>query len=446
MTKPAMAPTGKPVSHRLVALAVFALVLLLQLPLALSPGYFSHDELQWAAIAAQGGAFDWHAVQTFQYRPLTFTLWIWLSRALFDQPQAFHALIVAWGALNAALLAVLGRRFGMPIGAAVLGALAFALGPYATYVHGWVGTLGDLLWVTCALAIAIVVARNPTRSVVVAVSLFFTVAALLAKEAAVSIPALLALGWWFSGRQHRWGFAAMASAIPVAIYLTLRIGVLLFSSERGGAYDWSVLHIPARWLEYQLFAPIPMLFETSLTFARGVTLQIAVSLSLWLALLAALWRSDKRLPRLFLAGGVIALGPVLILAQSWNHYAYAFAALTSMVVAAAWHRAPRWGRMVIVLFAALHLWHGINVMRTMRHVGEVQAVFSPALADAVHQSKQPVVHMVPAAGSETWIFQRLSNQIPSHQGVAIGGRVQLVGSDAAADYRIEADGRLTRLR
>ena len=71
MTKPAMAPAGKPVSHGLVALAVFALVLLLQLPLALSPGYFSRDELQWSAIAAQGGAFDWHAVQTFQYRPLT---------------------------------------------------------------------------------------------------------------------------------------------------------------------------------------------------------------------------------------------------------------------------------------------------------------------------------------------------------------------------------------
>ena len=36
----------------LPALAVLALVLLAQLPLVLNPGYFSHDELQWAARAA----------------------------------------------------------------------------------------------------------------------------------------------------------------------------------------------------------------------------------------------------------------------------------------------------------------------------------------------------------------------------------------------------------
>ena len=36
------------------ALAVLALVLLAQLPLVLNPGYFSHDELQWAARAESG--------------------------------------------------------------------------------------------------------------------------------------------------------------------------------------------------------------------------------------------------------------------------------------------------------------------------------------------------------------------------------------------------------
>ena len=75
--------------------AVFALVLLAQLPLILNPGYFSHDELQWAAFAADGRHVAWTAIGDFQYRPLTFNLWMWLSRPLFARPQVFHALLVA---------------------------------------------------------------------------------------------------------------------------------------------------------------------------------------------------------------------------------------------------------------------------------------------------------------------------------------------------------------
>ena len=429
-----------------MALAVFAMVMLVQLPLALNPGYFSHDELQWAAFAAQGSGSDWSAIHTFQYRPLTFTLWLWLSRALFDQPQAFHALIVAWGALNAALLAILGRRLGMSLAPAVLGALAFALGPYAMYVHGWVGTLGELLWMMCALLSGIVVSRNPSRAIVVSVSLLLTLAALLAKEAAVSIPALLALGWGFSGRQHRWGLAAVASAIPVVLYLVLRIGVLLFSSGHGDPYAWDIGHVPLRWAEYQLFPPNIAVFEVGNALTRGfASKRVLVSAALWMALSIVLARVGWRWLLAFLLTGLAALAPVLVLGTSANHYAYGFAALSALIIAAAWSRTGRSGHAVIALLAILNLWHGVNVMRAMRHVGEVQAVFSPAIAAAVRQSGQPVLQLVPATDSEPWIFQRLTHQIPSYQGVAIGERVQLLDVGAAADYRIEADGRLTRL-
>ncbi|MCY7354869.1 MAG: hypothetical protein LH470_07305 [Lysobacter sp.] len=430
-----------------VALAVFAIVVLAQLPLVLNPGYFSHDELQWAAIGAQGGAFDWGAIQTFQYRPLTFTLWSQLSRALFDQPQAFHAVIVAWGALNAALLAVFGRRLGMWMPAALFGALAFALGPYAMYVHGWVGTLGDLLWMTCALVIGIVVARSEDRIAIVAMSLLLTVVALLAKEAAVSIPALLALMWWFSGRQRRWGLATVASAIPVAIYLMLRIGVLLFAPREAEGYVWSIGHVPLRWSEYQLFVPNIAVFEAGNALSRGIgDKRVLLSAALWLALSIVLARVGWRWLAAFLLGGLAALAPVLVLGASTNHYGYGFAALTALVVAAVWSRAGRGGRAVIAVLAILNLWHGVNVMRGMRHVGEVQSVFSPALANAVRESGQPVLRLLPATAGDAWIFERLTHEISSYQGIVIGQRVQLVQPDTAADYRIETDGRLTLLR
>ena len=38
---------------------LFAAAVLLQLPLALNPGYFSHDELQWAAFAADRVHVPW---------------------------------------------------------------------------------------------------------------------------------------------------------------------------------------------------------------------------------------------------------------------------------------------------------------------------------------------------------------------------------------------------
>src|SRR4051794_11207562 len=136
---------------RATTLAVFALVVLAQWPLVSNPGYFSHDELQWAARAGTQGPIPWQswtAVDAFQYRPLTFNLWLWLSRYLFAQPPLFHAVLVGWGAANAVLLMAVARRFDVARWPAACAALVFALGPFGAYVHGWVGTLADLAWVS----------------------------------------------------------------------------------------------------------------------------------------------------------------------------------------------------------------------------------------------------------------------------------------------------------
>jgi hypothetical protein len=89
-------------------------------------------------------------------------------------------------------------------------------------------------------------------------------------------------------------------------------------------------------------------------------------------------------------------------------------------------------------------------MRTMRHVGQVQAVFSPALAEAVaaHASGSRgdlPLRLRPAPDADAWIFARLTHQIPSYRGVPIGERVRLVAADAPADAVIAADGRIQPL-
>ena len=428
-----------------IALQVFVLACLLQLPLALNPGYYSHDELQWAVYAADGVQVPWFDVSTFQYRPLTFNLWMLLSRALFDTPMLFHAVLVAAGALNAALLFAVGRGLGVMPRHAAIGALAFVLSPYAVYTHGWVGCIADLLWVGCALLLALCVQRVQHVLLAALASALLTGIALLAKEAAFAIPPMLVLAWWFDGRKAKWLAAALTSGAVAALYLGLRIDVLLHAPREGTQYVLSVWHAPLRWLEYQLFPPILPLQEAITTLQRPLPLLVAGVL--WLGLFAALWQAGRRYAALFLLGGIAALLPVLPLASAWNHYAYGFAAVAAMIIAAAWPRASRNGRIVIGVFALLTVLHGGAVMWRMQQVGRIQSVFSPALAGAVrtHADTSTVV-LRTGPGIKPWIVQRLTHDIPRYDGIDIGDRVHIAADGEAADYLVQPDGSLKPVR
>ena len=72
-------------------LLVFGSALVLQLPLVFNPGYFSHDELQWAARAnvatvAELPWLGWFDLESYQYRPLTFNIWLWAAYHGFAHP------------------------------------------------------------------------------------------------------------------------------------------------------------------------------------------------------------------------------------------------------------------------------------------------------------------------------------------------------------------------
>jgi hypothetical protein len=443
--------TGNGLQQRWFWLAVLAAVLLVQAPLVFNPGYFSHDELQWAAFAGQDAnlmprSVLWTNLETFQYRPLTFSLWLWLSQHLFAHPYLFHGLMVAWGGLNAVMLALLLRRFDVPARAAFAGALAFALSPYAVQTHGWVGTIGDLIWVGCALATGLLAQRGRSPWWIAAGAAALTAIGLLSKESAIVIPALTAIAWLLLGRPRNWLFATCGALVPVAIYLSLRLGVILFSPREAANYGWSLAFIPLRWLEYQVFPPIATRMGiTGLLPAGFSDARMWVGLGIWLALAWTFWRAGTRWLLTFLLLGAAALGPVMILAESANQYGYGYAAAIAGLGAAVWTRAGRGGRIVLVLAALLSTWHGVNVMRRMHQIGELQSLFSPSLARAVAASGNKTVRIRAMDPGQHWIYLRLSHHIPSYDGVPIGDRVVLVASDAPADYVIGKDGALSPL-
>ena len=427
-------------------------VLLAQGILIFNPGYFSHDELQWAVIANQhqGCAFCngmWADLHAFQYRPLTFSIWIWLSQRLFEHPYAFHAVLVAGGAVNAAMFALLLRRTGLGVASAVLGSLVFALGPYAAFTIGWVGTIAELIWVACCLCIGLLMQRNARPWLSYGAVFLLTSVALLAKETAVVIPALLALAWWFSGRRRHWGAATLAAALPVLMYLAIRLKVILHGPSDGAdVYAWSLMSIPVRWAEFQLFPTVTNLFGSDGMLAHGLRgNHLQKALLLWLALAWALWRAGPRYLAAFLLAGTAALGPVLILQVAATWYGYGFEAVTTAVCAMAWVDMPRPGRVVLALVAGICVWHGVYIMRMTHDIGEKQARFSPALAAAISAGSGKPVSLSVQNERERWIYERFTFQIPSYRGVPIGDRVRLVAPGASADYEIMSNGALDRL-
>lgn len=428
----------------LVTAVVAVLALVLQLPLILNPGYFSHDELQWAARAAQGAQVDWSDTRAFQYRPVTFALWLQLSRALFATPWAFHAAIAAFGAANAALLARVLLDAGAGRRQALGAALVFVAGPYAMYVHGWVATLADLLWVGCGLIAGWIALRaRPATAGIAACAL--TALALLAKEAALSLPALAVLLALFDpARRRAWLAASAGATLAAAAWLVLRAPVLT-APPPDPAYAWSLRNLPWRALDYPLYLPNLPVFEVHNTLARGANTRVLASAALWLALVACALRAGLRTGALLVLGAAAALGPVLVLGQASTQYGYGFAAWTAGAVALAWPRLGRVGRAVAAVLALLAVVHGANVARQVRHVGKVQAVFSPALARLVADRPGTVV-LAPEPGAQAWIFERLTHDIPAYGGVALGDRVRLAAPGEAAAWRIRADGRIEPAR
>jgi len=452
---PPSPPASRPRLPWIAVLVGFAVIAaLLQLPLILNPGYFSHDELQWAALAnvAPGAPLpwvSWSSWQVFQFRPLTFNLWLLASRWLFGTPIAFHAVCVAFGIGNGLLLMRLMRRLGVAGVPAMLFALGFVLGPFAAYTHGWVATIADLLWVGFGLAIANVLVwadGRPSRHWPACTMTFlFTALALLSKESAIVLPTLVALAWILSGRTRLLRDATIFSAIPVAIYLALRLHVILFAPRPPGIYGWSLWSIPKQWLMYQLFPLTPSVAEVHVIFLTTSTQHLLWACALWLALAVVVARANVRAGIVLVVGGAMALGPVLLLEMPSNHYGYGFAAVFMLALAWAWAGMGRVGRALAVLFVVVGTWHGINEQRELRHDGELQARFSPALAQAIARASWlPVRLHVPQ--DHGWVYQRLTHEISSYHGTPMGDRVQVVGDGEPADYSIEPDGSLKSIQ
>ena len=411
----------------ITALALVALAL--QSPLIFNPGYFSFDELQWwwrSAVPWRDLPWvSWSDLGAFQYRPLTFNLWLVLAHAFAEHAYLMHAVFVLVGTLNAVLIATNLRSLGVARATATAAALAFVCSPFVAYTHGWTGTLADLLVLSFGLlAFAALRALRDDTSLARSASIAFTVVllqalALSAKESAVVLPLLLlCAAVAHDARRRVLAIALLAGAI-VAAYLALRLPILL--GTHGSGYEWHLADIPRRLAEYALYPWLPPLFEIEPSLEKGGW-RLALAALCLAALLYALASRGWRHAGAFVVLYVGLLAPVLILEHSYNQYAYLSSAAAIGVVACAWRASSRTARALILVSAAVVCVHGAEVMLRLHEIGAIERRFHGELADLLERQASTVT-VVSGRPADAWLVQRFTEHVPGYRATPFAGRV-----------------------
>ncbi len=161
-------------------------------------------------------------------RPLPLAIW-WLVDQIGSTnltPALLHVLNVALHGLNAWLVLMVARRFGLAHRTAVVSALLFLALPFNVEAVTWTSGVFDICMTTCALtAVVIATDAGKSRTARLGVVTILTGAAIASKETGIALPMLLLLTAVFTEgaeREHAiW--CGVASGIVVGVYVAARL-------------------------------------------------------------------------------------------------------------------------------------------------------------------------------------------------------------------------------
>jgi len=429
----------------------FALALLLQLPLIFNLGYYSHDELQWLSFADQPTLADvpwsaWFDFTPFQFRPLTFNVWLLLSHALGYHALAMHFVRVLCATAVALLLRQALLAAGLTTLRAGMAALVFLLLPEAVFADSWIGTYADSLYLGFVLlaALALLHTRdNASPARLAALGSWVALCAglaLLSKEAAITFPAWMLLLACVR-RNRAVAVAVLVSGAMVAMYLGLRLHTILYPPPSNDAYAWSLANIPLRAGEHAIF---PFLYDRLDVWNGRWDRHFYFAVACLVAFIGATLTAGMRRFGLLVLGWLAALGPILILSFGATHYAYAAAAFLCAMLAYNWLAFAPLARSTIAALALLACVHGVNVARQMRNAGRVQHHLYQDLVPLA--AKTPQLRLRALRDKDDPLLLRSLHQVPSYRNVSLAGVdvVPFANQSAPVDYLMRGDGRLIR--
>lgn len=348
----------------------------------------------------------WRSSARALYMPVTYTVWAWTAQAAYDEkpdanginlsPAWFHALNLLLHMLTAlAVFAVLSQLVENG-GAALLGAMLFALHPIQVETVAWVAETKDLL--AGLLSIVAIwqyaLFRKSPHWTNFAFAMAAFAMAMLAKPSAVVAPAMaMLIDVMLLKQPLKRAVTAIAPALLIAVVVSI-IAAKVQSGEFAGVTGAPTnISLPGRVLvagdalSFYLFKLIaPVKFGLDYGRAPWEVLQdgwVWLTAAIPVVLSVMLWQRRDRLGELTVAAALFGLGvlPVLGLvpfdfqekSTVADHYVYL--AMLGPALALAWvvSRSPRLVVPVTIVLVALGVrtwfqtWHWRNGMTAYRH-------------------------------------------------------------------------------
>src|SRR5262245_23229460 len=287
------------------------------------PGYFARGMWPRSEIGVPDTAL---------YRPFVLLTFFLAYQAAGLLPVAFHAVNIALHAANAVLVLLLLRRLaGASEGAAVVGALVFAVHPVHVESVGWISGVGDLL-VTAFVVLAVWLYARPSL-LAYGGALACSACALLSKETGIVVPLLALAHDRLLARGVRWWRVGGLAAL-VVLYLGVRraaLGAALNAPQVSGA---AALRAIDYALGYVTLALAPIQLGLYLSPPERVAGVVAGAAAAAIIVASLVWARRDRVVAFGLVWFAVALAPALALAFNvGNTYAQRFLYLPSVAVA-----------------------------------------------------------------------------------------------------------------
>lgn len=258
------------INHKILFILVFISgTILFYLPLILTPGYYSHDELSiWRASIN----FGWAPFTNFSsagfYRPLGWNMQILIMHFAGNIPQLVHLFNVLLHAVNGVLFYFILRRltnsnnYKFPLISAVL----FVISPLAAFAVGWTATLFDVSYMFFILIIILIMVSfkdvgeksswlNWKNFALFTGFFILTVLSLLCKESAIMAVVYIGITFiWFKSGKVRI-LALSSAALASGIYMLLRLqGILTMASGgESNPYGFNLGNIGGHLVSYLLY-------------------------------------------------------------------------------------------------------------------------------------------------------------------------------------------------
>jgi len=375
--------------------------------LVANPGFYSHDEWQKFDHVTQKGLvdfiFEYGKVKPgpefgFPVRPVGFIQQgissIWMK----TNPYIPHLIDVLIHSVVALTLYILMLGFNAKYKIAILCSILFSLSPLTTFAVGWVGASFDQ-WFTLFLCITLIfilkLCKNKNIIFDSIVIMLSTSLAILSKETAIMLPALLLLinqfcisNKIFKRAKQGWGesiYIVGIISLPIFIYLAIRFPAIINTLDGNTvkAYTPSLSNITYNFLYYFSYPFMPFIADLNAIRVIG-TSHLIFGLTLHLIFLSLiLYFYGIRNLIFYFTSYFIFLIPIISISNIGAHYLYISA--IPMSIALAFLLAQSYEKKLYFIFAiivtltTILIIHQIYIQNAFYNEGRCQKTFLESL-------------------------------------------------------------------